>query len=450
MAIGGIGQSALAKILLKEGFNVSGSDIEMSKYAKKLEDLGAKIYIGHRAENIIGNPVIVLSTAIDDLNPELQEAKIKGLKIIHRSDLLKFISEKYPCFIGFCGTHGKTTTSGMCAYLLSKANKTPAFAVGGIIPELNTNGDCEKKDTPYFVAELDESDGTILKYVPTVCVINNLEADHLDFYKNGFKDVLKVFSSFVQNIDKKNPIILNSDDVGCLELLKLLPSGQNVCTFAVYDKNAKYVAENICFDVLSSSFDFWIDGKIVSNVKLNLSGLHNVYNALATLCALCEAGFDILEFIPYFEGFSGMGRRFQKVANFNNIQIMDDYAHHPTEVTTTLRALENYKGRVVAVFQPHRYSRFQGLYNEFLEAFKLADYTIVLDVYGAGEKYTDGKLPWNFAQDLAGSKHIAGTIEEASKEILGELKSGDLVLTFGAGDITKMGGILNELHLSLN
>ena len=452
IAIGGIGQSALAKILLKEGKKVSGSDVKDSKYIKQLEKCGAKIFIGHSRENIIGKPTIVVSSAIKEDNPELIEAKGRGLKIIHRSDMLKIISDNYTEFMGFCGTHGKTTTSGLCTFLLSCANLKPAYAIGGIIPKLDTNGDCEEKNTKYFIAELDESDGTVVKYSPRYTLINNLEADHPDFYKNGLEDVINTFTQFITGLKDNSKVLINIDDFGNNELIKKNPTYRNFISYATKDNSAKYVAKNIKLDTLSSSFDIYNSGKLLGQIELSIPGEHNVANALGVCALLIEAGIEFSLFAPYFREFTGMGRRFQKSAQIGTITVIDDYAHHPAEIKATLEAVKNYnKGRVFAIFQPHRYSRFQGLYNDFLNSFDNADFVAVLDVYTAGEKYTGGKTAKDFTDELSKSgknaKYYTGTIDEAASEIVKELRENDLVFTLGAGDITKMGGVLNELYL---
>lgn len=452
IAIGGIGQSALANILLKEGKKVSGSDISKNKYTKKLENLGAVIHEGHYANNIKGSPVVVVSSAIKEDNPELIEAKRRGLKIIHRSDLLKIISDRYPLFLGFCGTHGKTTTSGMCAYLLSKSALKPAYAIGGIIPALDTNSDCEDKNTPFFAAELDESDGTVLKYSPKITLINNLEADHLDFYKNGLDDIINTFSAFLAALKSGAKAVVNIDNSGNTKLIKNNPDFKGFVTCSTEQKEVKYRAENIKLDVLSSSFDFCANGKILGKIELSIPGMHNVSNALGVAACLIEAGVDFNLFAPHFKTFSGMGRRFQKSAEFGGIKVIDDYAHHPSEIKATLHSVADYnKGRVVAIFQPHRFSRFEGFYNDFLDAFSCCDFTCVLDVYAAGEKPCGGKKPSDFAKELENTgkkaQYFSGSIEESAQKILPLLKSDDLVFTLGAGDITKMGGVLNELYM---
>ncbi|HCB11577.1 MAG TPA: UDP-N-acetylmuramate--L-alanine ligase, partial [Cyanobacteria bacterium UBA11991] len=218
IAIGGVGMSGLAKYLLQNGCEVSGSDINDSKYVKGVRDLGAKVYIGHSEDNVPEDCIVVASTAIREFNPEIQKAKRLGLPIWHRSDLLAEISRHEDYFIGFSGTHGKTTTSGLCSYVLEKAGLKPSYVVGGIIPELNTNANCSHGK--YFIAELDESDGTIVKYSPNLVVVNNLEPDHLDFYKNGLESILETFETFISNMRENGVILANMDNEGVKRLVK--------------------------------------------------------------------------------------------------------------------------------------------------------------------------------------------------------------------------------------
>ena len=271
IAMGGVGQSALAKILLKLGYEVSGSDINDSKYLKELKSLGAKVFVGHNADNVPSDCFIVLSSAIKENNPELIKAKELGLTILHRSDLLLAITHEFPLTIGFAGTHGKTTTSGLASYVLSKMKAKAAYAVGGIIPEINTNADASK-DSNVFAAELDESDGTIVKYSPEILVINNLEADHLDFYKNGLDDVIETFKGLILKLHSDSKIIVNADNGGVLELLSSfidIPLKQKVVKFSVispdvslkdsasaaqHDFSADVSAHNLIFNVVGAEF----------------------------------------------------------------------------------------------------------------------------------------------------------------------------------------------------
>ena len=453
IAIGGVGMSGLAKYLLKLGFSVSGSDIKESKYTKKVQELGATVYIGHSTEYVKPDTIVVASTAIRDENPEIVKAKELGLKIHHRSDILKMISEglgreenKKPLFIGFSGTHGKTTTSGLCSYVLEKAGYAPSYSVGGIIPELDTNAECA--DGNFFVAELDESDGTIVKYHTNISVINNLEVDHIDFYKNGFQDLLKTFRTHLDNMPANGKVIVNKDCNGIKQLINANPD-KKFMTFGIESGGVDYSARNLKFSEFGSEFDVYYRGQKIVSLKLNVPGKHNIYNALSVISALNVLGVDLEKVRPHFATFSGMGRRFQKVAEFDGIRIFDDYAHHPTEIKTTLDSarLCDTK-RLVAIFQPHRYSRLKGLWDDFLKCFGAVDKLIVVDVYSASEDAIEGINSKAFAacfktEDVT---YIGGSMENASRKILPLLKSGDLVVTLGAGDVTRIGQEIIKIH----
>ncbi len=450
IAIGGIGMSGLAKYLIEAGCEVTGSDIEKSKYTEKLEKIGAKVYIGHDANHIKPDQIVIASTAIRKTNPEYVRAKELGLEVYHRSDLLSYISRQFKekTFFGFSGTHGKTTTSGLCSFILEKIGKNPSFVVGGYVPELNTNAQHKSKD--YFVAELDESDGTIVKYTPSINVINNLELDHTDFYSNGFQGIINTFSTFLNGLDNSSKNIINIDNAGSRDLISQ-NSNKKFITFGI-DNPADYIAKNIRYADLGSTFVVEKSenggGKNLGEIKMTIPGKHNVYNALAVIAALIENGFSFEEISPYFKEFTGMGRRFQKVAEFDNIVVIDDYAHHPSEIKTTLDSVKDISNRTVAVFQPHRYTRLQNLWDEFLVSFDSVDKLIVLDVYGASEDYIEGITSENFAKELShkDSVWVGGTIEQACEKILPMLKPYDIVLTLGAGSVTKVGQTLMELN----
>lgn len=439
IAIGGIGMSGLAKYLLEDGHTVSGSDIADSKYIDKLRDLGAGVNIGHNAANIPNGAIIIKSTAIRDNNPEVLRAKELGLPIYHRSDLLKEIAERAQmggkcggkCFIGFSGTHGKTTTSGLASYVLDKAGLEPSFVVGGIIPELNTNA--SHGNGQHFIAELDESDGTIVKYSPDILVINNLEEDHIDFYKNGMPDLVKTFNKAISQSKK---VIVNNDNEG----IKLLQG--DFITFGL--NKADYVAKSIDNETL----EIYYHNKLLVTLKIQLAGVHNIYNTLAVVAALNEAGVGVNDIAQYFYTFTGMGRRFQKVAEFNGIKVYDDYAHHPTEIKAALQAASSKFGKenVVAVFQPHRYTRLQSLWNDFKTAFENAGRVIVTDVYAASEDPIEGVNAEKFASELKNSEYISGNIQEVAQKLRPTLKQGDIVVGLGAGTITNLGKELIHIN----
>ena len=448
IAIGGVGMSGLAKYLAQRGAYVTGSDIQESKYTHQLEELGIKINIGHNKELINNDMIIVASSAIKPDNAEIMRAKELGLKIYHRSDILKMISDEFSnnpeaYFIGFSGTHGKTTTSGLCSYILEKAGLNPSFVTGGIIPDINTNA--QYSGNKYFIAELDESDGTIQKYSTDIAVINNMEEDHLDYYKNGFEDIAKTFNKYLSNKPNQK-VIINSDCSGNKEFMKLY-SGYNFITFSLNEGD--YCAKNINYKSLGSSFDIVHKGEVKSHITLTIPGRHNVYNALAVYSALNELGINVNNYIKQFETFSGMGRRFQKVCEFDGITIYDDYAHHPNEIKTTLsgaRKSIKEENKLIAIFQPHRYTRLQGLWNEFKTACCDADKLIITDVYSAGENEIEGVNSKRFYEEMNNKNaiYISGSMEECAKKIYPLLKKNDIVITLGAGTITKLGGLINE------
>lgn len=443
IAIGGVGMSGLAKYLLENGCEVSGSDIVDSKYIDKLRALGAKIYISQKAENVPSDAIVVASTAIREDNPEMVRARELGLKVYHRSDILAEISKWGKFFLGYSGTHGKTTTSGLCSYVLEKAGLKPSYVVGGIIPEIGCNA--HSQDGKFFAAELDESDGTIVKYCPNICVINNLEADHLDFYKDGLKSILETFENFISNIPETSIVLVNKDCKAAMSL-----HSHKTLTFGLY--NADYTAKNIQFKPDCTTFDIYYKDEFLTDLKIILRGKHNVYNALSVLASLHQAGVDLDIVKPHFAAFSGMGRRFQKAAEFGGVTVYDDYAHHPTEIKATLSSAEGMEGKhIIAVFQPHRFTRLKNLWNEFLDAFSGVDKVVVTDVYAASEDEIKGVNSENFAKDLSEHinipcEYIKGSIADVARKLYPQLKKNDVVIGLGAGTITNLSKELLNLN----
>lgn len=461
IAIGGIGMSGLAKYLVEDGCTVLGSDIKQNRNIVELEKLGAKIFIGHDENNLPDNFIVVASTAIKEDNPELIKAKRLGLEILHRSDMLARISKglcskKKKYFIGYSGTHGKTTTSGLASYVLEKAGLNPSFVVGGIVPEIGINSNAGSGD--FFIAELDESDGTIVKYQPEISVINNLEVDHVDFYTDGLQSILDTFKTYLSTLPTGAKVLINNDDAGNLKLIEQNPSVEFI-TFGLKNLsgNTDYVAKNIELGI-ETTFDVYYKGQFLINLKTQMFGEHNVYNVLAVLASLNEAGANLDLIKEHFYNFTGMGRRFQLSAKFgekgDEISVYDDYAHHPTEIKATLSAVtvlknvdnaENAAKNIIAVFQPHRYSRFHGLWDEFLTAFDFADKVFITDVYAASETPIEGASSEDFAKKLSENvpcEHLSGSVSEVAEKLLPKLKSNDVVIGLGAGTITTLGNDL--------
>lgn len=437
IAIGGIGMSGLAKYLLEQGFSVSGSDVSASKYMLELEKLGAKVHVGHDEKNLPENSIVVVSSAIKDNNPELQKAKKLGMKIYHRSDLLKEISEKSKCFIGFAGCHGKTTTSGMASFVLEKSSYCPSYVVGGILPEINTNG--KYNSSQVFVAELDESDGTILKYLPDICVINNLDEDHVDFYTNGVDSIVEVFNKFISKLKPSAKVLINTD---CEHNLRLI--GKPFVTYAIDDNDADYKAENIVYGAGFIEFDLLHFGAFVVHLSTKLIGKHNVYNTLAVAAALIEAGYDIEKLKDSFKTFTGMKRRFQLVGEVKGALIYDDYAHHPTEVKALLSSLSAFDNKnIIAVFQPHRYTRLQKFWKEFIDALKPVKNIVITDVFAASENEIVGVNSENLVKECIkeglSARYIKGSMSDVAKCLYPELTDNDVVIGIGAGSVTQLG-----------
>ena len=441
--------SGLAKYLVEDGCKVLGSDIKQNRNIIELEKLGAKIFIGHDENNLPEDCIVVASTAIKEDNPELMKAKRLGLEILHRSDLLARISkglckDKKKYFIGYSGTHGKTTTSGLASYVLEKAGLNPSFVVGGIVPHFGINSNAGAGD--FFIAELDESDGTIVKYQPEISVINNLEVDHVDFYTDGLQSILDTFKTYLDDLNKNAKVLINNDNAGNLKLMEQ-NQGINFITFGL--NNADYLVKNIELGT-ETCFDIYYNGEFLINLKTQMLGEHNVYNVAAVVASLNESGVNLDLVKEHFYTFSGMGRRFQLSAKFDGIQIYDDYAHHPTEIKATLSAMNVLEDKnIIAVFQPHRYSRFHGLWDEFLTSFEGADRVFITDIYAASESPIEGISSEKFAEILSATipcEHLKGSINEVAQQLLPKLKSNDIVIGLGAGTITTLGKELSSLN----
>lgn len=444
IGIGGAGMSGLAKILLQKNIKVTGSDLSYSKYIEGLEELGAKIYIGHKDSNLSSDvDLVIISTAIPNNNPELIKAKELGIKVIKRGELLGEIM-KLQKGIAVAGAHGKTTSSSMVAVILEYVGFDPTIVIGGELFNLSSNAKLGKGE--YMVAEADESDGSFLKLFPHIAIITNIEDDHLDHY-GSLENIIKAFQQFIGQVSEEGTVLLGADDptVRNLDVSK----HKNIKYYGIRD-NPDYVAKNLILDSNSSSFDVYYRNNFIGKVSLAVAGAHNISNALGALAAALEAGVDFEDASKALMAFKGVQRRFQLLGNHNNVQVVDDYAHHPTEIRATLKAArQSHKGRVVAVFQPHRFSRTKQLYREFGSSFGDADMIVITDIYAAGEKPIpgiDSKLIYSEAKNCFPDKEIVYIeTEELTNYLYKNIKPGDLILTLGAGDIWQRGKELVQL-----
>ena len=429
MGIGGIGMSGIAEILLDFGYRISGSDIKVSTVTERLQKKGASIYIGQRAENITDDiDYVVRSTAIRDTNEEYMRVKELGLPVLHRSQMLaKLMEEKKAICVA--GAHGKTTTSSMIALAMELAQKEPTIVVGGEIAQIGSNA--KSGNGTYLVAEADESDGSFLNLHPWMTVITNVEEDHLDHYKD-LDAIRDAFVSFVKMPGEDGVAVLNYDCAETRQLAQYV-TGKVISYGMAEDANIRGV--NVRQEQSENLVDVYADDHLLGTLRLRVPGLHNISNALATVAAGLAIGMTFEELAAGLKEFGGARRRFQLLGVVQNIQIIDDYAHHPTEVAATIGAAKGvHSGRVVAVFQPHRYSRTKFLAEKFAQAFDLADEVVLTDVYSAGEDLSEGAQSDIIAQHMTRPSHFVE--RERLNAFLQEfVQPGDMVLMMGAGNI---------------
>lgn len=438
VGIGGIGMSGIAEILLSQGFNITGSDLAKTDVTERLENLGIKIYEGHSTENLKEADVVVYSSAVTLDNPEVKAAVERKIPVIKRSEMLaECMRMKYG--IGIAGTHGKTTTTSMVGLVLTEAGIDPTIIVGGKLSSLGgTNARLGKGE--YIVVEADEFDRTFLKLAPVIAAITTLEKEHLDTYKD-LDDIKSAFIEFANKVPFFGFVVLCLDEPALQDVIPLI--NKKIFTYGL-SPQADIRATNIKHDKNFSEFTVTYLGKELGQIKLNIPGLHNVKNSLAALTIAKEMGVEFNIIKKALESFAGVYRRFETKYD-NDVMVIDDYGHHPTEIDVTLDGIRRgWNRRLVAVFQPHLYSRTKDFYAEFGRSFLNSDVFICTDVYPAREKPIEGisgELIANSAKNF-GHKNV---YYEPDKTKLPELlkniyKKGDIIITLGAGDIWKFGG----------
>ncbi len=438
IGIGGISMSGLAEILLKAGFSVSGSDRAASDLTRKLADEGVKVFCGQRADNITDDiDVVVYTAAIKDDNPEYAEAVKRGIPMMTRAELLGQIMKNYETSIAVSGTHGKTTTTSMLTTILLASDADPTVSVGGMLPAIG--GNIRIGRSGCFVTEACEYTNSFLSFFPTISIILNIDSDHLDFFKD-LDDIRRSFAKFAALLPDNGLLVLNADIDNIEEITKDVKC--KIVTVSS-DRDADYTASGILYDERGcASFDVVKDGKTLMRVSLSVPGQHNVSNALAAIAVCDHLGVSYENICKGLKSYGGTDRRFQYKGKIGDVTIIDDYAHHPTEISATLSAAANYPHKKLwVVFQPHTYSRTKMLFDDFAKALSAADAVILADIYAAREKDTLGISSADLCEAIkkhGNESYYFGSFDEIENFILQNCSPGDLLITMGAGDIVKV------------
>ncbi len=444
IGIGGIGMSALAEALKVMGYNIQGSDSSSSYNTERLLKKGIKIFLSHSKSNIKGVDLVVISSAIKETNIEYIEAKNNNIQIIKRADLLAELM-KQKISITISGTHGKTTTSSLTSYILHQAKLNPTAIIGGIVTNYNNN--FLLGDGDFFVAEADESDGSFLKLPSVISIVTNIEKEHMDYYKT-YENLENSFIEYLNKLPFYGFALLCIDDVGIKNILPKL--NINYFTYSLIDKNANFLATNIFYNQEYTSFDIIqnINGKqlIYTDFKITLKGSHNVLNSLACFGVAVSLNINPTEIKDALSSFQGIKRRFTEIGTFQGAKVIDDYAHHPTEIKVVIDAatkIIHSTNKVIAVIQPHRYTRLKDNFQEFINVLSTTDYVILLDVYSAGENIIEGYNSNSLKDNLIKIKDKDTVFYLSDSNLLPNIlttiaKKNDIIIFMGAGDITNI------------
>ncbi|MEE9166777.1 MAG: UDP-N-acetylmuramate--L-alanine ligase [Candidatus Neomarinimicrobiota bacterium] len=434
VGIGGIGMSGIAELLLNLGFKVTGSDLESSEITRRLQAKGAEIMEGHDYANVDDCDLSVYSSAIERNNVELEAARNKNIPVISRSEMLAEILKLKPTSVAVGGTHGKTTTTSMIGAVLTEANLDPTLVVGGVVRSLDVNAVLGSGDT--IVAEADEFDRSFLRLHPTYSVITTIDMDHMECYEDQ-EDLLRAFAQFANAIPFYGSVVICIDETFCRQILPNI--SRPSITYGFSDR-ADLQAQEIEFHEIYSDFKVKRQGRTLGNIHLRLPGGHNVKNALAAVALGTEMNIDFSTIKQALEKFNGVRRRFEVKGIYDGIMVVDDYAHHPTEVTATLSSVKSgWDRRIISVFQPHLYTRTRDFYEDFARSLMMSDVAIVTDIYPAREELIQG-VSGEMIVDSAkamGHREISWIKEKADvvRTLADIAKAGDLVITLGAGDI---------------
>ena len=449
VGIGGTGMNGIAEVLVNQGFDVSGSDLQESRSTRHLKKLGAKVFIGHDAEHLDDVDVLVASTAIPQDNPEIVAAKEARIPVVPRAEMLAELM-RFKRGIAVAGTHGKTTTTSLAASILAEAGMDPTFVIGGVVNAWGSNARLGQGE--YLLAEADESDGSFLLLQPTIALITNIDRDHLESYEDSFENLKKAFLEFLQHLPFYGAAMLCIDDP---EVEALVPQvSRAVVTFGL-SESADIRATDVSQDGRNMSFKVHLPQPSEPvDVTINLPGLHNVRNALGAIAIAWEIGLDVGAVVGCLREFKGIGRRFADIGKLSigngHIRAIEDYGHHPSELEVTITAAREGwpESRIVAVFQPHRYTRTTALFDDFSRVLSTADVVVLTDIYSAGETSIEG----TDSAALCNSIRARGKVDpvlipdvtELPTALPAILKDGDLVLVLGAGSIEKIARQLRE------
>jgi UDP-N-acetylmuramate--alanine ligase len=439
IGIGGAGMSGLARIALSHGISVSGSDAKDSTVLSALGALGAEVHASHLAQQVDGADFVIFSTAINQNNVELIRAQELKLPILTRAQALATLMSNSRS-IAVAGTHGKTTTSSMLTVALQACGLDPSFAIGGTLTSSGSNA--HRGTGELFVAEADESDGSFIEYRPFAAIVTNVEHDHVDYFVTE-ADVTQAFADFAATIAKDGYLIYCADDSGSAHLassvadLKLISYGTSV--------GADLFIDSINLLPMGATARILWKGRAIGNLSLQVPGLHNVLNAGAALAMGLTLGAPAAEMLTGLASFHGTGRRFELKATIHGIRIVDDYGHHPTEIQVTLSAAKRYAGdgRLIVIFQPHRYSRTKAFMSEFAKALSTADEVVLLEVYAASEVPIPGITSETIVEQMSNG-HFIPNFLEASEWVIAQAKPGDVILTLGAGDVNSLASIISD------
>lgn len=448
LGIGGIGLSAVARILKSRGYMVTGTDIKVSPMTEALEAEGIKVYIGHKAENLSADTdLIVYSNAVSDETPEIVEAKKRGLNIVSRAEALGAIMDDYKISVAVSGTHGKTTTTSMVSLILDNAKLSPTILVGGILSQFKSNVKIGRGD--YFVTEACEYMDSFLSLRPWVEIILNIDSDHLDYFK-GIEHITGSFDKFAGFVPEDGLVVAYDSNPFVKSIIDKLTC--RVLTFG-FSETSDFYAKNIKFnDQGRPSYDLYHKGELMGNIQLSVPGEHNVADSLAAAAACTDLGVDFEIIKSTLESFTGTQRRFDIIGKTEKgVTVIDDYAHHPTEIKATLSAAQKIPhGKVWCLFQPHTYTRTLALFDEFADAFDDADVLIFAEIYAAREKniykLSSEKLMEEVKQRHPGKEvYFISDFDKMAAYVSSNAQAGDIVVTMGAGDIYKVGEIMLDM-----